>query len=313
MIIFGLAVVTSSPGLGAAPGKVFSVFWYDPPHARTVYGLDNAAFAVAIRESMIASGWTPSISISNVNSQSCAGANVNSYCGVSYVLYWSGQWSNEQVSTKRLADSCRPGESLVNGNCIVIPTCGVGQELWNNTCVPVCVSGQTRDSSGVCQCPTGQDVYGGACTATCPANASHSSSGGCSCNSGYVKTDEGLCVETQTPKQTGEPVEELCTGNPVNAGTGDKFQPELIYSGTGASTLTYHLSYTSRKSADLYRPALAHGLYWTHGLERRLIPDSSSGTTGPNQVSSRRADGKLYGYTRQANGSYLADADITDR
>jgi YD repeat-containing protein len=87
----------------------------------------------------------------------------------------------------------------------------------------------------------------------------------------------------------------------------------LIYSGTGTSPLTYRLSYTSRKSADLYRPALAHGLYWTHGLERRLIPDSSSGSTGPNQVSSRRADGKLYGYTRQANGSYLADADITDR
>jgi hypothetical protein len=66
--------------------------------------------------------------------------------------------------------SCPTGQSPSNGVCINDPlTCPTGQEVFSNSCVPLCQTGYTRNmTSGVCEisplaCPNGQHDDSGVC------------------------------------------------------------------------------------------------------------------------------------------------------
>lgn len=195
-------------------------------------------------------------------------------------------------------------------------TCPVNQNwtLSGSTCSrPDCVTGQTRDSGGVCRCPAGEEVVGGACTAVCPENATRDGSGSCVCNAGHARSSEGECIGAAEGKGQGDAPGELCVGNPVNAGTGGKAHTETVYRGGSGTDLGYRIHHGSRRSGDRHQLVAGHGRYWIHDYERRLNPGTGVTTGGPGNVGALRPDGKLISYSRQANGSYLPDADIDDR
>lgn len=168
--------------------------------------------------------------------------------------------------------------------------------------------------------------------AGCPLNATGPTTGVdgqsiCTCNDGYSPSN-GQCVPTDEQKESGTP---HCTAaereagssptsgsawqfNPINAGTGGKAQVEAIYSGSGIFPLRYRLHYTSRKAGSTYALAVGQGASWHHEYGRRVMPDASgTASVAPGTVTVRRADGRQYLFTRQADGSYLPDADIVER
>ena len=118
-------------------------------------------------------------------------------------------------------------------------------------------------------------------------------------------------ADADEAKPKGPPPCDQSKGNPINAGSGDKFHEEVIYQSAGARPLHYVLSYTSRKGTDRYKPRQAHGMYWTHNYQRQVYPDGSgTSTNGPGYVGVRLGNGQLVRYTRQATGNYLPDADV---
>ena len=109
------------------------------------------------------------------------------------------------------------------------------------------------------------------------------------------------------------PPTELCTANPINAGTGDKVEQDSIYHGEGTSSLTYRMSFVSARGGSQYHPNFAHGWFWTSGYDRRLAPEGAAGaTTAPADVYSTRIDGQLIDF-RFISGSYKPDADIAHK
>jgi RHS repeat-associated protein len=152
-------------------------------------------------------------------------------------------------------------------------------------------------------CPAGQNwtLFSGTCTRP-------------DCNPDEARdAATGQCLPTPGAKQLGSPPEELCQGNPINAGTGTKYHEEEIYRGAGTGALAYRLHYSSRSAADSAAPVFSHGPAWQSTYDRQLIfsPDWTT-NAGPSVVRARSHDGKLVEFRRQADGSYAAaDADIT--
>src|SRR3569623_95059 len=101
-------------------------------------------------------------------------------------------------------------------------------------------------------------------------------------------------------------------GDPINAGTGDKFQVESDYSAAG-TTLTLSRSYHSMSLNAAwnsgYTPGTSQfGSNWSSSYERSLSV-SVSGTL--TTATLNRPDGGVL-YFNLVNGSYVADEDITD-
>ena len=101
-------------------------------------------------------------------------------------------------------------------------------------------------------------------------------------------------------------------GDPINAGTGDKFQVETDYSAAG-TTLTLSRSYHSMSLNAAwnsgYTPGTSQfGSNWSSSYERSLSV-SVSGTL--TTATLNRPDGGVL-YFNLVNGSYVADEDITD-
>ncbi len=90
-------------------------------------------------------------------------------------------------------------------------------------------------------------------------------------------------------------------GNPINAGTGNKWQHETDLPG-GAFALSFDRYYnasTIANSSDL-------GAGWTHAYSRSSTVQSSG-----TWVTIRRNDGKEYNFSQSA-GLWVTDADVPD-
>jgi YD repeat-containing protein len=112
------------------------------------------------------------------------------------------------------------------------------------------------------------------------------------------KDQAGFCLPA-SPKNAGHQCP-TC-GNPVNPGTGNKFQAELDFAGTGPSPLRFERFYNSG------RPALDRvlGGFWQHTYTSKIAPDSAT------QLTAYRNDGKQFVFTLQS-GAWGPDADVTD-
>ena len=84
-------------------------------------------------------------------------------------------------------------------------------------------------------------------------------------------------------------------GNPIHAGTGNKYQAVKDYS--NASGFTFTRYYNSLDENDI-----GLGVGWRHTLSRSLTIDSS-------KVEAQRADGKVYTFTKDASGNWTTDPD----
>lgn len=96
-----------------------------------------------------------------------------------------------------------------------------------------------------------------------------------------------------------------CVANPINPATGNKFQREQDYAGSGPFPLKFVRFYNSFAGGD---SNAGLGPSWTHNYNRRLvlIPGPA-----PSLVSAYRGDGKVIPYER-SGGLYVTDAPFTE-
>jgi YD repeat-containing protein len=112
------------------------------------------------------------------------------------------------------------------------------------------------------------------------------------------------CTETNLNpiKNNAEPSAGLCSGNPINTGTGNKYQLENDYQGAGDFPLNFRRFYNSNSST--YSNALGYGSGWRHSYERSISSISSSGS-----AIIYRANGMAYTFTLTGT-DWLSVADV---
>jgi RHS repeat-associated protein len=105
-------------------------------------------------------------------------------------------------------------------------------------------------------------------------------------------------------KNTGKPPLDSCAGNPINIGTGNKYQPETDYQGAGDFPLVFQRTYNS--DAATVSERLGTGSGWRHSYERSIISAANS-----SLATAYRADGSAYDFTLTGNNwSSAADVNL---
>ena len=132
-----------------------------------------------------------------------------------------------------------------------------------------------------------------------------------SCQSGYVlNTSTNACtLPSNTPdpnKNIGLPKNGCCQGNPVNAGSGNKYQAEIDYSGTGPFPLRMERYYNSGGTIPSAVDLATWGSQW-RGFYNRSVAYATNGMLSTAVV--RRAGGKQYFYNWNGTG-FVGDADV---
>ena len=123
------------------------------------------------------------------------------------------------------------------------------------------------------------------------------------CEPGYVWNDaRSLCVASVTKPEKNLGPGTLCAGNPINVGTGNKYQRERDYEGAGAYPLRLERHYNS--SGVVQSGAL--GANWRHHYERSL-------TRIGDIVWVYRHNGKQLRFTRGTDGLWHGEPDVTLR
>ncbi|MFZ5555539.1 MAG: DUF6531 domain-containing protein, partial [Pseudomonadota bacterium] len=124
------------------------------------------------------------------------------------------------------------------------------------------------------------------------------------CAAGYAPQTPTRCQitdRTQAAANLGPPCPGC--GNPINPATGNKYQAEVDYAGTGPMPLRFVRSYNSKAEG-----AGALGPAWRHSYESVVTY-----AVNADSVSLRRPSGKVIIFNRQPDNSFVADADVTGR
>lgn len=138
---------------------------------------------------------------------------------------------------------------------------------------------------GIFTCSSGQYLVNGRCLTNIICDASN------------------RCTETVNPaKNNGQPECGSSEGNPINSGTGNKYQLESDYQGGGDFPLTFERVYNSDPSA--LSSAFGTGSGWRHSYERSIAY-----TANTNVVVAYRADGKAYHFM-WANNLWQSVVDV---
>ncbi len=127
-------------------------------------------------------------------------------------------------------------------------------------------------------------------------------------NSPYISFGFWACIEPKTgpskKKNKGPPECGQGCGNPINAGTGNKFQSETDFAARELPGLEFVRYYNSIDTDD-GAGSLAPG--WTHSFDRSIYVYGVPGVTAVNVVA-RRPDGREYVFY-QSGTNWVADAD----
>ena len=94
-----------------------------------------------------------------------------------------------------------------------------------------------------------------------------------------------------------------CDGNPINAATGNKFQVETDFVGAPNVGLEMLRFYNSQNNAET-----TFGSGW-----RSTWQQSVSTVTGSNTTQITRADGKIDNFTKNGDGKWQSDPDVTNQ
>ncbi|MEQ1560351.1 MAG: RHS repeat-associated core domain-containing protein [Methyloglobulus sp.] len=112
-------------------------------------------------------------------------------------------------------------------------------------------------------------------------------------------------LKAPSPKNQGKDdpdCPKTCDGNPINAGTGNKFQIETDYVGSPHTGLEIRRYYNSQNSTET-----TFGTGWRSSWQHSI-----TSVSGGNTVQVNRADGRAETYAKTANGSWQADPDVTN-
>ena len=102
----------------------------------------------------------------------------------------------------------------------------------------------------------------------------------------------------------------ISIGNPIMAGTGNKYQPEMLYAGGPATGLALELYYNSLDQAENQNAAkggLAFGANW-HSTWHRFLT-----RIGDTEVHVMQASGRILTFRKDAAGNWNTDPDVLDR
>ena len=108
-------------------------------------------------------------------------------------------------------------------------------------------------------------------------------------------------------------------GDPVNVSTGNLYQSEADYAGSGQNSLKFVRSYNSMSayaawgwSSAAIPPTVFIGSAWSATYFQRLVPMSvTDSTTTYNSVYAYRPDGRVLIFS-EYNGVYSPDGDVSD-
>ncbi|MBF0525198.1 MAG: RHS repeat protein, partial [Deltaproteobacteria bacterium] len=109
----------------------------------------------------------------------------------------------------------------------------------------------------------------------------------------------GFTASTTSPKDLGEPCPS--EGNPINVGTGNKFQKETDYVGGASTHLTLRRYYNSQ---DTITSVI--GVNWHRSYSRHI-------TSVGNTARVTRDDGRVDTFTKNAGGVWQSDPDVTSQ
>ena len=121
-----------------------------------------------------------------------------------------------------------------------------------------------------------------------------------------------ICYKEQSSKEMGcTTASPTSCGNPINFGTGNKYQTEVDYVGTGPMPLRIERTYNSATPTDnsestLLPSRLSFGKNWRFHYDRRLKSE------GANTIWIARPDGKNI-YFHLIAGSWKPDSEISDQ
>src|SRR5262249_34326214 len=107
------------------------------------------------------------------------------------------------------------------------------------------------------------------------------------------------CSRVGAPKDPG--CSDTTCGNPVNPGTGNKFQAETDLQEPSTASLTFVRYYN--RGMEAYDGRL--GGHWQHAYTRRILTDAGTHATY------YQADGKQLLFTLQGS-TWTSDADVAD-
>jgi RHS repeat-associated protein len=112
----------------------------------------------------------------------------------------------------------------------------------------------------------------------------------------------GYCM----PKSAGPPCPPCNGSNPINSGTGNKYQEDEDYAGAAQFPLALRRYYNSlsRENGPL-------GLNWRHHYQRRIVTLTVTSDL-PSRARLEREDGKRYEFNR-VSGVWVADGDVSYR
>ncbi|MGO9444340.1 MAG: DUF6531 domain-containing protein, partial [Thiobacillaceae bacterium] len=152
------------------------------------------------------------------------------------------------------------GAPFVNNNDMVEQLYWVpGWEVGFNTPYSPSPYGESCGSPATGNCPPGSEDNGtGSCVTVCEAGQARNQVAG--------SRTQGQCIATVAPSNLGR----VCPGkgcpvtaDPVNTGTGNKFQIEVDFLGTSTSPLTFSRTYNSNTGV-----VTTLGVGWQHEYER---------------------------------------------
>lgn len=119
-----------------------------------------------------------------------------------------------------------------------------------------------------------------------------------------AKNAAQLCAKTRALVKVANQ-QEACT-NPINSGTGNKYQHEVDYAGAGLFPLRAERTYNSGGTMPSAIEATVWGSQW-RGTYDRSISFVTSG--GVSVATVKRSDGNQY-YFNLTNGAWVGDADV---
>jgi RHS repeat-associated protein len=111
----------------------------------------------------------------------------------------------------------------------------------------------------------------------------------------------GECPVISPLKNTGQPSCPLSAGNPINIGTGNKYQLEIDYQGGGDFPLVFERAYNSDVST--FSKGLGSSSGWRHSYEHSIAVANS------NLVVVYRPDGRAFSFSL-VGSSWLPVADV---
>ena len=130
------------------------------------------------------------------------------------------------------------------------------------------------------------------------------------CPAGYTLSGSTCSLPPDTPdpqKNNDEP--DCGVGNPCNAGTGNKYQPEVDYAENGISPLKLVRVYNSGSTTPSSVETSVWGSRW-RGVYDRSIAYATNGTI--STATAKREGGKQY-YFNLSGTSFVGDADVVGK